>query len=141
MSTLTGALGRHSAGVRAVAKAAIAALRARLPGATEFVYIKKNSLVIGFGPTDRPSEAPVSLAVYTRWVNLYFLEGAHLPDPAGLLHGSGTSVRHIRLDDERAIERPEVQALLAAAIAESGIPFDESRRRRTVIRQNTAASR
>ena len=141
MSTLNGALGRHSAAVRAVAKAAIAALRARFPGATEFVYIKKNSLVIGFGPTERPSEAPVSLAVYTRWVNLYFLEGAHLPDPAGLLQGSGTSVRHIRLDDERTIEMPGVQALLAAAIAESGTPFDASRRRRTVIRQNAAAPR
>ena len=141
MSTLNGALGRHGAVVRAVAKAAIAALRGRFPGATEFVYIKRSSLVIGFGPTERPSDAPVSLAVYTRWVNLYFLEGAQLPDPAGLLQGSGTSVRHIRLDDEQTIDKPEVQALLAAAIAESGISFDESRRRRTVIRQDATAPR
>src|SRR5471032_2233845 len=77
------------------AKAARARLSQRLPGAVEMVY-DTYALVIGFSPTERPSDAIVSIAIYPRWVNLFFLQGAHLPDPEGVLEGSGNHVRFIR---------------------------------------------
>ena len=74
-------------------------MRARLPGAVEMVYDKKRSLVVGFCPDERASNVINSIAVYSKWINLYFFEGDTLPDPEGLLQGSGITVRHIRITD------------------------------------------
>jgi hypothetical protein len=48
------------------ARAILAAMRKRLPGATELVYDNYSALAIGFGPTDRASDAIFSIAVYPR---------------------------------------------------------------------------
>src|SRR3954464_11965111 len=110
---LAAALAKFSPQVRAVANAALAAMRQRLPGAAEFVYDNYNALVIGFGPTDRPSDALFSVVLYPRHVNLGFLQGALLDDPAGVLLGTGTQFRHIRLiPDASVLARPEVAALI-----------------------------
>jgi hypothetical protein len=86
---------KYSPEIRALARAVLARMRARLPGAVELVYDNYNALVIGFGPTERPSEAILSIVLYPRWVSLCFLNGAKLPDPHKLLKGSGTKVRHL----------------------------------------------
>jgi hypothetical protein len=86
----------------------LAKMRARLPGATELVYDKKRSLVIGFCPDDRASHVINSIATYSQWINLYFFEGDNLPDPDGLLQGSGAAVRHIRITDAADLDRPAV---------------------------------
>jgi hypothetical protein len=41
-----------------------------------------------------------------------------LPDPAGLLAGTGKNMRHIRIDTLADVARPEVAELLRAAKAE-----------------------
>ena len=56
-------------------------LRALVPRGTEFVYDNYNALVFGFGPTERPSEAVLSLAAMPQWVTLCFLFGTKLNDP------------------------------------------------------------
>jgi hypothetical protein len=66
--------------VAASARSALSRLRKRLPGATEIVYDNYNALAIGFGPSDKASEAIFSIAVFPRWVSLFFLQGAKLPD-------------------------------------------------------------
>ena len=71
----------YAPAIQKTARTALAKLRAQIPGATEMVYDTFNALVIGFGPNDRASEAIVSIALYPKWVNLYFLDGAALPDP------------------------------------------------------------
>ena len=70
-------------------KAVLAKLRPRFPGAVEMVYDKKRALVIGFCPDERASNVINSIGVYSKWINLYFFEGDTLPDPEGLLQGSG----------------------------------------------------
>jgi hypothetical protein len=69
----------------ASARSALSRLRKRLPGVTEIVYDNYNALALGFGPSDKASEAIFSIAVFPRWVSLFFLQGAKLPDPDGLL--------------------------------------------------------
>ena len=83
-------LSKFSPGVAADARAALTRMRRLVPGAVEMVYDNYNALVIGFGPTERASEAIVSLAVFPRWVTLCFIQnGPEIADPAELLKGSG----------------------------------------------------
>jgi hypothetical protein len=65
-------------------------LQARFPRAVQLAYDNYNFLVIGFGPTRRPSDAIVSLAAHRRGVNLCFLQRcAELPDPTSILRERG----------------------------------------------------
>jgi hypothetical protein len=130
---LSGFLAEYAPDIRAKARSALTRLRQQVPGATEMVYDTFNALVIGFAPGDRPSEAVLSIALYPKWINLYFLDGAGLPDPRKLLKGDGSRVRRIQLDDPAMLEMPDVKALIAAAVADADAPFDKARRRRLVI--------
>ena len=117
-------------------KAVLAKMRARLPGATELVYDKRRALVIGFCPDDRASHVINSIATYSKWINLYFFEGDNLPDPEGLLQGSGVAVRHIRINDAKDLDRPAVKALMAAALECADPPLNKKAKRKTVLRQS-----
>ncbi|HVQ32267.1 MAG TPA: hypothetical protein VMV21_21900, partial [Vicinamibacteria bacterium] len=80
-------LAKFTPEVAALARKAIAALRKRLPGARVLVYDNYNALAVGFGPNERASEAILSIAVYPRWVSLFFLRGKGLADPRKVLRG------------------------------------------------------
>jgi len=121
---LAGFIARFSPEVATLAKTARVRMRKRLPRAIEMVYDNFNALVIGYSPTERPSDAIVSIALYPRWVNLFFLQGAHLHDPHGVLKGNGNQVRYVRLDAGAAVlDTPAVRALLSEAIAFADAPF------------------
>ena len=108
---------RYTPEVVADARKALAVLRARLPTATRLVYDNYNALVIGFGATDKVGDIILSLALYPRYVTLFFLRGVELPDPNGLLEGSGAQVRSVRLQPISRLEEPKVVALIDAAVA------------------------
>jgi hypothetical protein len=135
------ALAKYTPAVRAIATDAIAKLRALMPGATEFVYDNYAALVIGFGPSERPSEAVLSVVLYPRWVNLGFLEGACLDDPEKILRGTGTQFRNVKLTSRDDIDRPAVRALIAQAIANADRPFNPRRARTMDIRAISAKQR
>ena len=133
-------LGRFDPSIAALAKTARAKLRRQLPGAVEMVYDNYNALVIGFSPTERPSDAILSLVIFPKRVSICLIQGKHLADPSGLLQGDGNQVRFMRLDERAAIlDTPAFRALIAEAIA-----FGEHRfrgRRRLVIRAVTKKQR
>src|SRR6266542_837710 len=87
-------LGKYTPAIADQARVILSRMRERLPGAIQRVYDNYNALVIGFGPSEHASEAIFSIALYPRWVTLFFLQGAGLPDPHKLLKGSGKIVRH-----------------------------------------------
>ena len=132
---LDGFLAKFSPATASLAKAVLKTMRARLPGASELVYDKRNSLVVGFCPNERASDAINSMAVYTNWVNIYFFEGDTLPDPEGVLQGSGTIVRFIRLTAASDLDRPAVKALMAEARKRADPPLDPKAKRRVFIKQ------
>ena len=123
------------------ARTALARLRKKLPGATEIVYDNYNALAIGFGPSEKASEAIFSIAVFPRWVSLFFLQGARLPDPDRVLNGSGTQVRHIVLTDLKILEQPAVKKLMAVALKSAKKPLDSKQRRRLIIKSISARQR
>ena len=98
-------------------------------------------MVIGFGPGERTSDAIVSLGLYPRWVTLFFLQGARLPDPRQRLSGSGSRVRSVRLRDAAELDSPDLLALIRAALARAKTPIDPTARRRLVIRSVSARQR
>ena len=139
---LSGFLAKFSPEVRAVAKAALATMRKRLPGSVELVYDNSYALVIGFGPNERPSDALFSIVLYPRHVTLCFLQGALLNDPQNVLQGTGNQVRHIRLiPDASVLDRPDVRALMGQAIESSDVALSKRRRRKLIIRAVSAKQR
>jgi hypothetical protein len=52
---------------------------------------------------------------FTAHVNVGFFLGAHLPDPAGLLEGTGKNMRHVKLRPGTEIDRQALAALIQAA--------------------------
>ena len=50
-------------------------------------------------------------------VNLAFSHGTSLPDPRGLLEGTGKSIRHVLLGTASELESPAVRELIEAELA------------------------
>jgi len=55
------------------------------------------------------------VAAYMSHVNVGFFAGATLPDPAGLLQGSGRFMRHVKLRPGESVDESALAALIAAA--------------------------
>ena len=55
---------------------------------------------------------------FTAHVNLGFYQGADLPDPAGLLEGSGKRMRHVKIRWGQAVDQAALTALISAAYAD-----------------------
>ena len=127
----------HPRMIRAVRKR----LRERFKGAFELAYDNYNFFVIGFSPTERPSDAIVSMACGTNGVGLCFLHGAKLPDPTGILEGSGKQTRFIHLDSPDLLGRADVEALIAEAIARAKAPLSPAEQGRLIIRSVSAKQR
>src|SRR6059058_390902 len=128
---------KHRATIRAVRKA----LRARFPTAHQLVYDNYNFFVIGFGPTERPSDCFISIAAASNGVGLCFTHGATLPDPAGILSGSGKQMRFVRLPSADVLEQPALQALLNVAAEQARVPLPRRRRGKLIIKSVSAKQR
>ena len=87
-------------------RACRAAVRKRLPTTIELVYDNYNFFVIGYSSTERPSDCIVTLASNAKGVGLSFYYGSTLPDPAGILQGSGTQNRFVRLRGPETLREP-----------------------------------
>ena len=114
------------------------AVRKRLPSANELVWDNYNFFVIGYSPTERPSDAIVSIAARANGVGLCFIHGAKLPDPKRMLLGSGSQTRFIRLESARTLADPDVEALIAAALTQAKTPLRAGRRGTLIIRSVSA---
>src|SRR5262245_17513308 len=140
-SQLDAFLNKYSSDIRDLACTALERLRRLIPGAVEMVYDNYNALVIGFGPTERPSEAVISIALYPRWINLFFLNGIELTDPNKILKGNGKFVRHVVLTDASVLEQPEVVKLIRESTRLAEPPFRKTNPRRLIIKSISAKQR
>jgi hypothetical protein len=127
-------IARFDPAIQRVVRQARTKLRKRLPAALELVYDNYNALAIGYGSSEKRGDWIVSLAVYARGVNLYFIYGVALPDPHGLLLGSGIQGRFIRLESAAMLDRCEIDDLIEAAIAEADTPLPKRGKGYTVIK-------
>lgn len=117
------------------------AMRKRLPTAVELVYDNYNFFVIGYGPSERASDAVFSIAANSKNVGLAFLQGATLADPKNRLLGAGKRNRFMRFKSAAELRDPDVQALMRAAVAQAKTPFPRTGRVRTVVKSISAKQR
>src|SRR6476646_4408194 len=103
---------KHRTLIRAVRRK----LRKRFPTATEMVYDNYNFFVIGYSPTERPSDAVFSIAAGANGVSICFLYGARLADPKKLLSGGGKQTRFLRVTQAADLNRAPVRSLMKAAL-------------------------
>lgn len=114
------------------------AMRKRFPTANELAYDYNNALVIGYAPADKGIDAVVAIRASATGVSLYFSQGPQLPDPKRLLRGSGKQVRFIQVEAASQLADPDVEALIAAAIAQARIPFPSEGKGRLIIKSDSA---
>ncbi len=131
---LAGLIDKYTPEIAEQARALLHKMRGYLPGATELVYDNYNALAIGFGPDAKTSDAIFSLTLYPRWISLFFLQGARLSDPHKLLKGSGTTVRHIVLDEPGMLDTAPVLDLMRRALESAAVPIDPAQPHRLIIK-------
>ena len=122
-------------------RAVRAAMRKRLPTANELVWDNYNFFVIGYSPTEKPSDAVLSVAARANGIGLCFIYGKALADPERILEGSGSQTRMLRLDSAVRLSDPAVAALIDAAVARARTPYPASGRGRVIIRSVSAKQR
>jgi hypothetical protein len=134
-------IAKFTPAVAALAQSILAAMRERHPTAVELVYDNYNALAIGFGPTERPPQAIFSIAVFPKWVSLFFLQAKGLPDPDQRLQGSGKVAKHIRLPSPATLDELSVKNLMQEATARAAIPFAPGGPPRLIIKSISATQR
>lgn len=113
---LAGFIARYEPDVQRLTRAVRSALRKRFPTVNELAYEYATSVVISYTPSERGIEGIVALSADAKGVRLYFNNGASLPDPHGILLGNGRQTRFILLESAGVLDRPEVEALMTAAV-------------------------
>ena len=116
-------------------------MRKRVPTALELVYDNYNFLAIGYSSSERASDCVVSLACGANGVALSFYHGVTLPDPDGLLLGSGNQNRFVRLPSAKTLVEPAVERLIAAALAQAKTTMPATGRTRTIVKSISAKQR
>jgi hypothetical protein len=84
------------------------------PGVVEVPWPRQKTVGYGVGPR-KQTEHFCSIALQRDHVDLGFNYGAELPDPDGLLEGTGALMRHVTISTPEDLERPALRALLEAA--------------------------
>src|SRR5262245_51191867 len=132
-------LSRFPPEIVALVKQCLPRLRRAFPACSQLIYDYSNSLVVAFGQSERGYEAFVAMAIFPRWVRLYFDKS--LPDPKGLLEGSGAKVRSVILKAASDLDHGDIKALIKAAIKHSGATFPRTRSTRMVIKSESRKRR
>src|SRR5215210_5474220 len=88
------------------------------PGVSEHVYPAMK--VIRYGLQGNKMAGLVFGLMPTKaGVSLGFMHGTSLPDPEGLLEGTGKNLRHVKLKKKEDVDSPALRALVEAEIREA----------------------
>ena len=104
----------YAPAVQDLARRARALILAIFPDAVEQLDAPARLIGYGFDRTYRGLVCGITLQ--RGYVNLMFARGAELPDPAGLLTGTGKRARHVKIQQPDDLAPPALRALLDAAL-------------------------
>ncbi|MCB9915232.1 MAG: hypothetical protein H6828_08795 [Planctomycetes bacterium] len=133
-------VGKFDPGAQRLFRSLRTALRKRFPTANELVYDYAQQLVVSYSPSENGIDAVAALALRADGARLY-VHGARLPDPQKLLQGSGKQARYVPLETAARLRHPDVEALLAAAVAQAQVPLATSGKGRLVVKSSATKGR
>jgi hypothetical protein len=93
------------------------AVRKLHPDVHVLAWPKQQIISFGFGPK-KMTEHYFYIGVHGKHINAGFYYGATLPDPSGLLEGTGKNLRHLKVRSLEDARRAALAALITAAKSE-----------------------
>ena len=107
-------LASHTPQVQAAARALDGLIRRELPGVV-VEYDPGNGL-LAFGTSMKMRDLLFALIPHAGWVNLQLAHGALLPNPHGLIEGTGKRIRHVKVRSAEMAQDSRVAAIIRAEI-------------------------
>lgn len=115
-------LHRYPAAVQSLTLATRKLIHEELAPCHEHIFSMPRTVVLAYGATSKViSDGICVVSAWRQHVTLGFSRGIDLADPAGILHGAGKAMRHVRLQSIEDVGRPEIRALLRQARKNAGI--------------------
>ncbi len=108
-------LASHTPAVQGAARALDAAIRAELPDVV--VQYDAGNGLLAFGRSMRTRDLLFALIPHAGWVNLQLADGALLPNPDGLIEGTGKRIRHIKVRSADQAASPRIREVVRAQLA------------------------
>ena len=101
--------------IAATARALRSTVQDAIPLAVQTVDAPDRLLAFGTGPKLR--DMLFAIIPHTGHVNLQLADGADLPNPDGLIEGTGKRVRHVKVRSVEVAGSPAVRAIIDAQVA------------------------
>jgi hypothetical protein len=108
-------LAEHTAELQAVERALRATIRGEDPDLVEQVDF--GNKLIAFGRSMQMRGLLFAIIAHQTWVNLQLADGADLPDPDGVIEGTGKRIRHVKIRSVEAASSDPVVAAIRAQLA------------------------
>jgi hypothetical protein len=105
----------HAPSVQATARALRAAIREQFDGVDERVDF--GNKLIAYGRSMRMRDLLFAVIPHTAHVNLQLADGVDLPDPTGIVEGTGKRIRHVKVRSVESASAPAVRDLIRAQLA------------------------
>jgi hypothetical protein len=125
--TIESLLAGYAPEVQSLALKARALVRSLLPDTIE--QIDMPARLIGYGYDRTYTGTICGIALQKSYVNLMFSRGTELPDPQGLLEGTGKKARHVKIRSAEDVDRPAVRALIEAAAQATRAAMEKKQRK------------
>jgi hypothetical protein len=112
--TWDGILADHRPDVVQAARAIQTVIVEELPEVV--VRFDRGDGLLAFGTSGGMRDLLFALIPHASWLNLQLADGATLPDPDGLVEGTGKRIRHVKLRSAEAAMQPAVRTLVREQI-------------------------
>jgi hypothetical protein len=100
--------------VAEIARALRTVISAAFPEAVETVDFPNKLIAIGLSMKTR--DLVFAIAPHSAHVNLQLADGVELPDPDGLIEGTGKRIRHVKVRSVEAAASPALRAIVDAQV-------------------------
>ncbi|MEA2520318.1 MAG: hypothetical protein QOF49_2398 [Chloroflexota bacterium] len=108
-------LAGHPPGIQAIARALRATVRDEFSDAIEQVDMSDG--LIAFGRSTKIRGLVFAIIPHASWVNLQLADGVDLPDPEGLIEGTGKRIRHVKVRTVEAASAAPLLQIVRAQLA------------------------
>jgi hypothetical protein len=107
-------LASHTPAVQAAARALETVIRDELPDVV--IDFDPGNGLLAFGRSMRMRDLLFALIPHAGWVNLQLADGALLPNPDGLIEGTGKRIRHVKVRSADVARDPRILGIVRAEL-------------------------